>query len=117
MKKYNSWWYLWLLPKTVPWKFRKSFFKKERKTKFSKPVIKVILLFLKGYKDLKIVVKEGDELSLNKHFLHFIRVSKIDWHEIIFTYKSYTKTLLIEYFFNIISNKYYSWKKLNINNP
>ena len=49
--------------------------------------------FDNDFKVQRIVVKEGDELSLGKHVLHFIEAPMIHWPEVIFTYDPYTKTL------------------------
>ena len=41
----------------------------------------------------RIIVKEGDEINLGKHILHFIEAPMIHWPEVIMTYDKYTKTL------------------------
>ena len=40
----------------------------------------------------RIVIKEGDELNLGKHILHFIEAPMIHWPEVIMTYDQYSKT-------------------------
>lgn len=41
----------------------------------------------------KIVVKDGDKLSLGKHELQFFLAPMVHWPEVMVTYDSYTKTL------------------------
>ena len=45
------------------------------------------------YEDRRIVVKEGDTLSLGKHTLTFITAPMVHWPEVIVTYDSYDKVL------------------------
>ena len=49
--------------------------------------------FGKEYEDRRIVVGEGDTLSLGKHTLHFITAPMVHWPEVIMTYDSYDKVL------------------------
>lgn len=55
-------------------------------------------LFLKqfygdDYSDRRIVVKDGDTLSLGKHELTFVAAPMVHWPEVIVTYDSYDKIL------------------------
>ena len=43
--------------------------------------------------DRKLVVKEGDTLSLGKHELHFVAAPMVHWPEVILTYDAYEKAL------------------------
>ena len=43
--------------------------------------------FNEDYNDKRIVVKEGDKLSLGKHVLQFIEAPMVDWPEVIFSYE------------------------------
>ncbi len=45
------------------------------------------------YADKKIVVKEGDTLSLGTHELHFVAAPMVHWPEVIVTYESTEKVL------------------------
>lgn len=45
------------------------------------------------FEDRRIVVKEGDTLSLGKHNLTFITAPMVHWPEVIVTYDSYDKVL------------------------
>lgn len=45
------------------------------------------------YSDRRIVVKEGDTLSLGKHKLTFVTAPMVHWPEVIVTYDSYDKVL------------------------
>ncbi len=45
------------------------------------------------YADRRIVVGEGDSLSLGKHQLHFVTAPMVHWPEVIVTYDSYDKVL------------------------
>ena len=45
------------------------------------------------FEDRRIVVKEGDTLSLGKHILHFVAAPMVHWPEVIVTYDSYDKVL------------------------
>ncbi len=49
--------------------------------------------FGKDYADRRIEVKEGDELPLGKHVLHFVAAPMVHWPEVIMTYDSYDKVL------------------------
>ena len=49
--------------------------------------------FGQTYEDRRIVVKEGDTLSLGKHTLHFVAAPMVHWPEVIVTYDSYDKVL------------------------
>ena len=49
--------------------------------------------FGKNYEDRRIVVKEGDELSLGKHTLTFITAPMVHWPEVIMTYDKYERAL------------------------
>lgn len=50
-------------------------------------------LFGKDYNLRRIVVKEGDTLSLGRHTLTFIAAPLVHWPEVIFSYDSYDKIL------------------------
>ena len=45
------------------------------------------------FADRKLVVKEGDTLSLGKHELHFVAAPMVHWPEVILTYDAYEKAL------------------------
>ena len=45
------------------------------------------------YEGRRIVVQEGDTLSLGKHTLHFVAAPMVHWPEVIVTYDSYDKVL------------------------
>ena len=45
------------------------------------------------YADRRVVVGEGDSLSLGKHQLHFVTAPMVHWPEVIVTYDSYDKVL------------------------
>jgi len=45
------------------------------------------------YEDRRIVVKEGDTLSLGKHTLAFVAAPMVHWPEVIVTYDTYDKVL------------------------
>ncbi len=45
------------------------------------------------FKDNRIVVKEGDTLSLGKHVLTFVTAPMVHWPEVIVTYDSFDKVL------------------------
>ena len=45
------------------------------------------------YEDRRIVVKDGDTLSLGKHTLTFVTAPMVHWPEVIVTYDSYDKVL------------------------
>ena len=45
------------------------------------------------YADRRLVVGEGDSLSLGKHLLHFVAAPMVHWPEVIVTYDSYEKVL------------------------
>ena len=45
------------------------------------------------YADRRVVVGEGDTISLGKHTLHFVTAPMIHWPEVIMTYDSYDKVL------------------------
>ena len=49
--------------------------------------------FGQDYADRRIVVKEGDTLSLGKHTLTFVAAPMVHWPEVIVTYDSYDKVL------------------------
>ncbi len=49
--------------------------------------------FESDFSDKRIVVKEGDTLSLGKHTLSFIAAPMVHWPEVIMTYDSYDKVL------------------------
>ncbi len=49
--------------------------------------------FGKDYADRRIVVGEGDTLSLGKHTLTFVTAPMVHWPEVIVTYDSYDKVL------------------------
>ena len=45
------------------------------------------------YDERRIVVTEGDTLSLGKHTLHFVSAPMVHWPEVILSYDSYSKVL------------------------
>ena len=45
------------------------------------------------FADRRIVVGEGDTLSLGKHVLHFVAAPMVHWPEVIVTYDAYDKVL------------------------
>ena len=45
------------------------------------------------FADRRIVVSEGDTLSLGKHVLHFVGAPMVHWPEVIVTYDAYDKVL------------------------
>ena len=49
--------------------------------------------FGKEFEDRRIVVKEGDVLSLGKHELHFVAAPMVHWPEVMVTYDSTDKVL------------------------
>ena len=49
--------------------------------------------FGENYADRRVVVGEGDSLSLGAHTLHFITAPMVHWPEVIFTYDSLDKVL------------------------
>ena len=49
--------------------------------------------FGQDYADRRIVVKEGDTLTLGKHTLTFVTAPMVHWPEVIVTYDSYDKVL------------------------
>ncbi len=49
--------------------------------------------FETGFSDRRIVVKEGDSLSLGQHTLNFVAAPMVHWPEVIVTYDSYDKVL------------------------
>jgi len=49
--------------------------------------------FNQDYADRRIVVGEGDSLSLGAHTLHFVTAPMVHWPEVIMTYDSYDKVL------------------------
>ncbi len=49
--------------------------------------------FGKDYADRRIEVKDGDELPLGKHVLHFVAAPMVHWPEVIMTYDSFDKVL------------------------
>ena len=49
--------------------------------------------FNQDYADRRIVVGEGDSLSLGNHILHFVTAPMVHWPEVIMTYDSYDKVL------------------------
>ena len=49
--------------------------------------------FGEGYEDRRIVVEEGDTLSLGKHTLAFVAAPMVHWPEVIVTYDVYDKVL------------------------
>ena len=46
-----------------------------------------------AFEDRRLVVKEGDELSLGNHNLKFISAPMVHWPEVMVTYDEFTKTL------------------------
>ncbi len=67
------------------------------------PEVKIVasqkaFAMMKGFfgtelEDRRIVVSDGDTLSLGKHELHFITAPMVHWPEVIMTYDSYDKIL------------------------
>ena len=49
--------------------------------------------FGEDYADRRVVVGEGDSLSLGAHTLHFITAPMVHWPEVIMTYDAYDKVL------------------------
>ena len=49
--------------------------------------------FGEDYADRRVVVGEGDTLSLGEHSLHFVTAPMVHWPEVIFTYDSHDKVL------------------------
>ncbi len=49
--------------------------------------------FATDYADRRLVIDEGDTLSLGKHTLTFITAPMVHWPEVIMTYDSYSKSL------------------------
>ena len=49
--------------------------------------------FQQDYADRRVVVGEGDSLTLGAHTLHFVTAPMIHWPEVIMTYDSYDKVL------------------------
>ena len=49
--------------------------------------------FHQDYADRRVVVGEGDSLSLGKHTLHFVTAPMVHWPEVIMTYDSADKVL------------------------
>ncbi|MBQ2658834.1 MAG: flavin reductase [Erysipelotrichaceae bacterium] len=49
--------------------------------------------FSTSYEERRIVVKEGDSLSLGKHTLNFVAAPMVHWPEVIMTYDSYERAL------------------------
>ena len=49
--------------------------------------------FGEDYADRRVVVGEGDTLSLGEHTLHFVTAPMVHWPEVIFTYDSLDKVL------------------------
>ena len=45
------------------------------------------------YAERRVIVKEGDSLSLGKHTLNFVAAPMVHWPEVILTYDSYEKVL------------------------
>ncbi len=45
------------------------------------------------YKSHRIIVKEGDTLTMGKHTFHFVEAPMVHWPEVIVTYESLSKTL------------------------
>lgn len=54
---------------------------------------KFLIQFYGDVKNEKIVVKEGDTLSLGKHTLKFITAPMVHWPEVMFTYDEYENVL------------------------
>ena len=50
-------------------------------------------IYNEDYNDKRIVVKEGDKLSLGKHVLQFIEAPMVHWPEVMFSYDLYTNYL------------------------
>jgi flavorubredoxin len=58
-----------------------------------KAFVMVQQFFGTDFADRRIVVKEGDTLSLGKHSLTFVAAPMVHWPEVIVTYDSYDKVL------------------------
>ena len=54
---------------------------------------KFLVQFYGDVKNNKVVVKEGETLSLGKHTLKFIMAPMVHWPEVMFTYDEYEKVL------------------------
>ena len=46
-----------------------------------------------AYEERRLVIKEGDELTLGKHVLHFVAAPMVHWPEVMMTYDSYERAL------------------------
>ena len=46
-----------------------------------------------SYEERRLIVKEGDSLSLGKHVLNFVAAPMVHWPEVIMTYDSYERAL------------------------
>ncbi len=49
--------------------------------------------FGKDYEDRRIVIGDGDTLSLGQHVLNFVAAPMVHWPEVVMTYDSYAKVL------------------------
>ena len=59
----------------------------------AKAFVMIRQFFGTEYEDRRIVVKDGDTLSLGKHTLTFVTAPMVHWPEVIVTYDSYDKVL------------------------
>lgn len=59
----------------------------------SKAFVMMKQFFGTDFEDRRIVVKEGDTLSLGKHTLAFVEAPMVHWPEVIVTYDTYDKVL------------------------
>jgi flavorubredoxin len=59
----------------------------------SKSFLMMKNFFNNDYNNSRLIVKEGDEINLGKHKLHFIEAPMVHWPEVVLTYDSYTKSL------------------------
>ena len=73
-----------------------NFMKKNPKTKIVSTMKSFVMMkqfFGEEYEDRRIVVKEGDTLSLGKHVLKFIMAPMVHWPEVMVTYDEYDRVL------------------------
>ncbi|MBQ9744636.1 MAG: flavin reductase [Clostridia bacterium] len=68
-------------------------FPKAKIVSSAKAFAMMVNFFGSDYEDRKIVVGEGDTLSLGKHALTFVTAPMVHWPEVIVTYDSYDKVL------------------------
>ena len=49
--------------------------------------------FGKEYEDRRLIIKDGDELPLGRHVLHFVAAPMVHWPEVMMTYDAFDKVL------------------------